>query len=138
MRSVNDLASSLAPLKDMVGLKEYRDWAYSPATIRYLGIVADILTPPPVPDEKLLEPVLVASALIRRELVESFIDLALKLDKVQGAQDDQMPDADYGADQMLLDAKKQLAAVLKSPVKTETPAGARPASTPKRRKKNEQ
>lgn len=138
MRSIEDLAAALAPLRTIAGMKEYRDWAYSPATVRYLGIVADILNPPPLPDDKMTEPIFVASALVRRELVESFVDLCLKLDKVEAFQDSPMPEANYGADQMLSEARAQLAAVMKRPDKTEQPAGARPASTPKRRKKNEQ
>ena len=138
MRSAEDLAAALAPLKTITGMKEYRDWAYSPATVRYLGIVADILNPPPLNDDKMREPVFVASALVRRELVEAFVDLALKLDKVEAVQDNPMPEPSYGADQMLSEARAQLAAVLKRPAGQEEPtAGARPASTPKRRKKNE-
>lgn len=138
MRSATDLSAALAPLKSMTGLKEYRDWAYSPATATYLGIVADILNPPPLTDEKMREPVFVASALVRRELVEAFVDLALKLDKVEATVDNPMPEPDYGADQMLREARTQLAAILKRPAGQEEPtAGARPASTPKRRKKNE-
>ena len=62
MRFVENLAASLAAMQDPVAMKEYREWAASPATARFVGIVAEILNPPPLSDADMKEPVLVASA----------------------------------------------------------------------------
>ena len=135
MKNLRDIAASLAPLRTDMGLREYRSWAGSPSTAKFLSLTADLLMPPPLPSGKMGDAHEVINALVRREMIETFVDLAFRLDRLDIAADDPLPEPDYGADEELRNLRAELAAVLNPP--SPAPAPVKP-TTRRKTKPNEQ
>lgn len=96
----------------IVDSNAYAEWLASPITSEVLEVVADLLTPPPLDSAHRAQPTDVLNALVRRELVETFVDVACHLfdfsSKAPGKSE--TPQADYGADDELTAVKKALEA----------------------------
>lgn len=137
MKSPRELAAALAPLQDAVGLKNYREWALDPRTAQFLTLAADLLQPAPLTSDQLSQSHTVLNALVRRELIESFIDCVFRLDQIDLAGGGGMPEPDYGTDEELARTRDEIRRLIQRTAEreqTQEPAPA-PASTPKRRKK---
>lgn len=78
---------------------EYRAWALSPATRKYLTIAADFVSPGRSTPAERASPSEALAKLVRRELVEEFIDVAFRMEDYAGmSRDAGLPETDYGAE----------------------------------------
>ena len=138
MKDLRELSAALGELKTLDGSKAYYDWAADPRTAKYLTLAADLLRPPPMSAAQLSSEQLVLNALVRRELLESFVDLVFRLGTMELSGDEKAPEPDYGSDDELSRVREEIRQLTQQAAarinKLEQPAPA-PAQTPKRRKK---
>ena len=138
MKNMREIVASLDALKTLDGQRAYREWAMDPRTATYLTLVADLLQPPPLSEDQLSKTHATLNALVRRELIESFVDLAFRLESVDLGGDSAAPDPDYGSDDELARVREEIRALTQRASERvamlDKPVPA-PASTPKRRRK---
>lgn len=116
----------------IVDSNAYAEWLASPITSEVLETVADLLTPPPLDSAQRSQPTDVLNALVRRELVETFVDAACHLSDFSSHAPGraEVPQADYGADDELTAVKRALEAA-----RSAADAVSAPAVKPRARRK---
>ena len=77
---------------------EYRQWALSSATRKFITLAVDFVSPGRSTTAERASPSEALAKLVRRELVEEFIDVVFRMEDYAGASGPAgMPETDYGA-----------------------------------------
>lgn len=80
-------------------IEEYRAWALSPATRKYLALAVDFVSPGRSTPAERASPSEALAKLVRRELVEELIDVVFRMEDYAGvSRDAGLPEPDYGAE----------------------------------------
>ena len=87
-----ELAAAFPSLSD-----EYRAWALSESTRKFVALVADYLTPRASTAAERSCASEALAKLVRREVVEEFVDAIFRLEDYAVVRDVGLPDTDYGA-----------------------------------------
>lgn len=80
-------------------IDEYRQWALSPSTRKFITLAVDFVSPGRSTPAERTSPSEALTKLVRRELVEEFIDVVFRMEDYAGVSGPSgMPDTDYGAE----------------------------------------